>query len=295
MNFSDLLEQALRAAVAHAAEDGAPPKLAEALRYAVFPGGARARPRLCLAVSLACGDENPDAAVAAAASIELMHCASLVHDDLPCFDAAAIRRGKPSVHCAYGEATAVLAGDALIVLAFETLARGCAGQPDRLAPLLMALSRAAGMPTGIAGGQAWECEPHVDLASYHRSKTGSLFTAAAEMGAIASGGDPDTWRSLGERLGEAYQIADDLRDVAGNPLQLGKPTARDRFLGRPNAAAKFGSDGAARRMDELILSAIDSIPDCIGRPMLCALVRGEADRLLCGVMLGAPVVSADRA
>ena len=103
---------------------GCPPRLADALRYAVFPGGARIRPRLCLAVAPACGDDDPAASDAAAAAIELLHCASLVHDDLPCFDDADLRRGRPSVHRAFGEPLAVLAGDALIVLAFETLARG---------------------------------------------------------------------------------------------------------------------------------------------------------------------------
>ena len=99
-----------------------PPLLAAAMRHAVFPGGARIRPQLCLAVARACGDAHPALADAAAAAIELLHCASLVHDDLPCFDDAATRRGQPSVHAAYGERLAVLAGDALIVLAFQTLA-----------------------------------------------------------------------------------------------------------------------------------------------------------------------------
>ncbi|MGA7268382.1 MAG: polyprenyl synthetase family protein, partial [Aestuariivirga sp.] len=108
MDIAQRLEQELEQAVTRATGPECPPRLAEALHYAVFPGGARIRPRLCLAVARACGDSNFVAATAAAAAIELLHCASLVHDDLPCFDNAGIRRGKPSVHCAFGERTAVL-------------------------------------------------------------------------------------------------------------------------------------------------------------------------------------------
>ena len=116
------IEQSLATAIASGEAHGCPPKLAGAIRHAVFPGGARIRPQLCLAVSQACGDDDPELAEAAATAIELLHCASLVHDDLPCFDDAPTRRGRASVHFAYGESLAVLAGDALIVLAFETLA-----------------------------------------------------------------------------------------------------------------------------------------------------------------------------
>src|ERR1700733_7820463 len=118
------------------------------MRHAVFPRGARIRPRLCLAVAAACGEDDPAAADGAAAAIELMHCASLVHDDLPCFDNANTRRGRPSVHRAYGEPLAVLAGDALIVLAFQTIAWGAARSPARLAALVLAMASATGMPSG---------------------------------------------------------------------------------------------------------------------------------------------------
>ena len=156
------IEQALQTAIGRADVPGCPPRLAAAMRHAVFPRGARIRPRLCLAVAAACGDDEPALADAAAASIELLHCASLVHDDLPCFDDAATRRGRPSVHRAFGEPLAVLAGDALIVLAFQTLGR-FSHAPQRLALLVMTVSRSVGMPFGIVAGQAWECEPHVDL------------------------------------------------------------------------------------------------------------------------------------
>src|SRR5215475_13888796 len=123
MDAVSRIERALRQSMGRADVAACPPRLAAAMRHAVFPGGARIRPRLCLAVAHACGDDEPAVAYRAAASIELIHCASLVHDDLPCFDDADIRRGRPSVHKAFGERLAVLAGDGLIVLAFEALGR----------------------------------------------------------------------------------------------------------------------------------------------------------------------------
>src|SRR3954468_13943955 len=215
MDAVSRIERTLSASLDRVDSVGGPHLLAAAMRHAVFPRGARIRPRLCLAVAAACGDDDPTAADAAAAAVELLHCASLVHDDLPCFDDAPTRRGKPSVHRAFGEPLAVLAGDALIVLAFETLARGTARVPDRLAALAMVVGRAVGAPNGIAAGQAWECEPAVDLSEYHRAKTGALFAGATLAGAAAAGADPASWRELGERLGEAYQVADDIRDTAG--------------------------------------------------------------------------------
>ncbi len=136
MTMALRIETALEAALARAETPAAPPRLAAAMRHAVFPGGARVRPQLCLAVSLACGDGDPTLAEAFATAIELLHCASLAHDDLPCFDDAAIRRGRPSVHSAFSPALAVLAGDALIVMAFDVLVRAGAARPAKLAPLL---------------------------------------------------------------------------------------------------------------------------------------------------------------
>src|SRR5215475_9188376 len=123
MDVATRIEKALNEAVGLADQPGCPPRLGAAMRAAVFPKGARVRPRLCHAVASACGDDQPGATNAAGAAIELLHCASLVHDDLPCFDNADLRRGKPSVHKAFGERLAVLAGDGLIVLAFEALGR----------------------------------------------------------------------------------------------------------------------------------------------------------------------------
>jgi geranylgeranyl diphosphate synthase type II len=279
MRMKTRINTALANALARA-EEGAPPQLASALRYAVFPGGARIRPRLCLAVAEACGNDLPALSDAAACAIELQHCASLVHDDLPCFDDADLRRGKPSVHRAYGESLAVLAGDALIVLGFETLARAGAAAPDRLVPLMLTLTRAVGTPHGLIGGQAWESEASVPLEQYHRAKTGSLFMAATMSGALAAGRDPAPWRAMGERLGASYQVADDLLDALASPDEAGKPIGQDAMRGRPSAVATLGVGGAIARLRGLVDEAADSVPECPGAGPLRALVLQMAERLV---------------
>jgi geranylgeranyl diphosphate synthase type II len=258
----------------------APPGLAAAVRHAVFPGGARIRPRLTLAVARACGDGANPLVDAAAAAVELLHCASLVHDDLPCFDDAALRRGRPSVHAAFGEPLAVLAGDGLIVLAFDVLGQAAASAPARLPAVLRAVARGAGMPVGIVAGQAWECEPFVRVSDYHRAKTGALFAAATAAGAAAGGGDAGAWRDLGDRLGEAYQVADDLRDAVCDSEQLGKPVGRDHALGRPSAVRELGLGGAVTRLEHLVRAAVESIPACSGAAELRAHVLQESSRLV---------------
>lgn len=273
------IEMALSEALA-LAEAGAPPRIAAALWHSVFPGGGRLRPRLTLAVAHACGADAPALTEGAAVAVELLHCASLVHDDLPCFDDADTRRGRPAVHRAFGEPLAVLAGDALIVLAFETLARAAAGAPHRLATLIGIVARSVGLPGGIVAGQAWECEPVVDLSEYHRAKTGVLFAAATAAGAASAGNDPGPWRLLGERLGEAYQVADDLRDVAGDPDEIGKPVGRDAALGRRSAVTELGLEGALDRLDRLVAEAAASIPACEGSAELQTLILSESRRFL---------------
>jgi geranylgeranyl diphosphate synthase, type II len=274
------IERALSQAVRNAEARGSPPRLATAIRHAVIPGGARIRPLLCLSVAAACGDSDPALSTAAAGSIELIHCASLVHDDLPCFDNAALRRGRPSVHAAYGERVAVLAGDALIVMAYDLLADAAGQHPERLPGLVRVLSQRTGMPLGIVAGQAWECEDYVALPDYQRAKTGSLFGAATEMGAMAAGGDANVWRAFGERLGEAYQVADDIRDAACDEARLGKPAQRDAMLGRPSAVAEMGLPGALEYFEHLLEHARHCVPDCRGAKALRALVSAESERLL---------------
>jgi geranylgeranyl diphosphate synthase type II len=275
MQIADRIEAALDDAVTLAQGPGAPPLLASALRYAVFPAGHRIRPQLCLAVAGACGDSDPEAANAAASAIELLHCASLVHDDLPCFDDSPLRRGKASVHAEYGAPIAVLTGDALIVHAFATLRPVAARDPARMAALLGIVAEAVGSPSGIVAGQAWECEVAVPLTDYQRAKTGALFVAATRAGAAAAGADAEPWRMLGEKLGEAYQVADDLRDVLCDADELSKPIGQDAVRLRPNAAAQLGVAGAKSRLEELVKAAVNSIPDCPGAAELRMLIKAQ--------------------
>jgi geranylgeranyl diphosphate synthase, type II len=208
----------------------------------------------------------------------LIHCASLVHDDLPCFDNAALRRGRPSVHAAFGEPLAVLAGDALIVMAFQSLAIGCA--PTVLPAVLGIVAQGVGMPFGITAGQSWECEPKVQLSDYQQAKTGALFSAATRAGAVSAGHAAEGWREFGELLGEAYQVADDIRDVMADPVSLGKPVGQDTALSRPSSARELGLGGALDYYEALIGRVAASIPECSGALQLQTLVRDEAERLV---------------
>lgn len=279
MPLKTRIETALSAAIKAGQQGSTPAKLASALDYSVSPGGARIRPTISLSVARACGDPNPALSDAAAISIELIHCASLVHDDLPCFDNADIRRGKPTVHLAYSEPLAVLAGDSLIIMAFEVLARAAADDPQRAVELIRILGASTGMPNGICAGQGWESESKIDLSAYHRAKTGALFTAATCMGAAAAGEDPEPWRELGARIGEAFQVADDLRDALYDEEKLGKPAQQDIINDRPNAVTELGVRGAISRLEDILSGAISSIPSCPGEAALCEMVRVYAERL----------------
>jgi geranylgeranyl diphosphate synthase type II len=280
MDARSRIEDALAAAFALADQPDAPPRLIAAMRYAVFPGGARIRPRLTMAVAAACHPAAAAPAAAAAAAIELLHCASLVHDDMPVFDNADTRRGRPAVHRAFGAPLALLAGDALIALAFQALAAGAAGAPQHLAGMMRAIAGAVGAPHGLCAGQAWECEPAPDLAAYQQAKTGALFAAATEAGAAAAGCPGAPWRKLGEYLGEAYQVADDIKDAVGTEAELGKPVGQDAALGRPSAVLRMGLAGAIGHLQALAAEAAASIPDCPGAQELKALIRLESQRLM---------------
>ncbi len=279
MDALDSINRMLEAAIADAAKDS-PPRLAEALRYAVFPGGARLRPKLCMSVGWACGAQDLKLLAGAGAAIELLHCASLVHDDLPCFDDADTRRGKIALHRVFGDQIGVLAGDSLIVMAFDVLAVASQSEPGRLAPLTRIVSRAGGAAGGIAAGQAWECEPQIDTSRYHCAKTGSLFSAATMAGAAAAGVPYEPWRRVGLMIGEAYQVADDICDAVGDAEQLGKPVGRDAALARPSACQELGLEGAIARLKYLVQQAIDAVPDCPRRVELTAQIRKEASRFL---------------
>lgn len=258
----DPLESALSRALAALTGPGTPPRLRAALHHAVFPGGARVRPRLALAVARACANRDVVAAQAVAVALELVHCASLVHDDLPCFDNAATRRGRPSVHAAFGEAIAVLVGDALIVGAFDVLGRACLERCD-LVPALGVLATATGAASGLVAGQAWEGEPSVPLGRYHRAKTAALFEAAVRMGAIAGGGHAERWTGLGTAIGTAYQLADDILDVSASS-ERGKPVGQDLRHGRPSAVVELGVDGAHAALRRSLALLPDLVPSSPG-------------------------------
>jgi geranylgeranyl diphosphate synthase type II len=280
MNVHDPRIEAALNALLERSREGGPPRLGAAMFDAVFPGGGRVRPKLCLAVARACGDDAPSLSEAVACAVELLHCASLVHDDLPCFDDARTRRGRPSVHAAYGEPLAVLAGDALIVMAFEAVAGQCHAAPERLASLVSLLAESAGTPRGLVAGQGWESEASAPLRTYQRSKTGALFVAATAGGAIAAGQDPTPWRALGDALGEAYQIADDILDAVARPEDAGKPTQRDSALHRPNAVRAHGLQGAIEKLRTLVDDGVRTIPKGESSSELERLVVWMAERLL---------------
>ena len=274
-----VLERALHEALA-AGGGAPPPRLGEALAYAVFPGGGRVRPRLCLEVARACG-ATTDLAYAAACSVELLHCASLVHDDLPCFDAAAQRRGKPSVHRVYGESMAVLVGDGLMIQAFFTLARAVARRPDVSVFPVISLLEAAGPRVGLVAGQGWELEDQIELAAYHRAKTASLFETSAALGALSNGHVASPFATFGRAFGMAYQLADDLADALGDSAALGKPTGKDRELGRPSAMREaLSPEIAVERLVRAAKGVADAVPPCAGEADLRRFVEGVFAALL---------------
>ena len=270
MDSAERIEAALERAMRHCESPSTPPSLCAAMRHAVFPGGARLRPGLCLSVAAACGAKAPavsgsdpaaDPHADVAASLELLHCASLVHDDLPCFDDASLRRGRPSVHARFGEELAVLAGDGLIILGFELVAEAEL-DPVLVTRLLRFVTRGVGARGGLVAGQAWESEPSVRLQTYHKAKTAALFQAGARAGALLAGTSADAWATFGMRLGEAYQVADDLRDMLDDAADLGKPVGQDMVHDRPNACLALGIDGALARLRQLIDQSVEAMPAC---------------------------------
>ena len=216
------IESSLADAVLSAEASGAPPRLAAAMRHAVFPKGARIRPRLTLAVAAACGDDQPRLSSAAAAAIELLHCASLVHDDLPCMDDDDLRRGQPTVHRKWDEATAVLAGDALQTLAFELVAQARCSDAARL-QLVLGLAQASGV-RGMVGGQALDIAAETaqvpltlgEITTLQAGKTGALIEWAATAGPVMAQADTSALGQYAQDLGLAFQIADDILDVEGD-------------------------------------------------------------------------------
>ena len=224
--------------------------LAEAMRHAVLAGGKRVRPALAMASSLAVGARAADA-LPAAGAVELIHAYSLIHDDLPCMDDDDLRRGKPTVHRRYGEAMAVLAGDALHTLAFSILAGSDATASIRVG-WIRRLAVAAG-PEGMVGGQVLDLAAEralpdaAGLEAIHRAKTGALIGAAAAMGAIAGGAsraDVERLEGFGREIGLVFQIVDDLLDEEGTTAALGKTAGKDRARGKATYPAIHGAAAA---------------------------------------------------
>ena len=256
---------------------GAPAGLGEAMRYAVLDGGKRLRPLLVLAArqAVAAGDGKAsasagfdEAALRAACAVELIHAYSLVHDDMPCMDNDVLRRGKPTVHVQYGQAQALLAGDALQALAFELLAPEGAAVPEPVqARLCRLLARAAGAQ-GMAGGQAIDlahvgCGMTEDaLRHMHRLKTGALLQASVLMGAHCGNAAPAALQALadyGAALGLAFQVVDDILDVTQDSATLGKTAGKDAEQGKPTYVSLLGLERAQAYARELLVQALAAL------------------------------------
>ena len=257
----------VEAALSHWVAEDAPERLSDAMRYAVLDGGKRLRPLLVLAACEAV-DGNAEAALRAACAVELIHAYSLVHDDMPCMDNDILRRGKPTVHVKFGEAGALLAGDALQALAFELLApEGDAVPASIQANLCRLLARAAGHE-GMAGGQA------IDLASVglaldedalrrmHRMKTGALLQGSVEMGAVCGAPTPavlDALRGYGAALGLAFQVVDDILDVTQDSATLGKTAGNDAAHDKPTYVSLLGLEPSRAYAEALLVQALAAL------------------------------------
>lgn len=260
------VESALAAVLA--GPEAEPESLHRAMRHSVFAGGKRLRPLLVIAAGKACGGQS-DEVLAAACSVELIHTYSLIHDDLPSFDDEQLRRGKPSCHVLFGEAIAILAGDALQALAFEHLAHAGRGSPhpQRWLAAIDAVGAAVGS-IGMCGGQTMDLEAAggslqiEELRCLHAAKTGALLTASVLCGGIlagASGADLVALRRYGDAIGLAFQIVDDLLDVEGDVAQLGKRPGGDADRGQPTFPALVGTDQARDETQRLMRQADDAL------------------------------------
>ena len=241
-----------------------------AMRHGSLDGGKRLRPFLVME-SAALFGIGPEAAVTAATALECVHCYSLIHDDLPAMDNDMVRRGRPTVHAAFGEATAILAGDGLLTLAFDLLA-GPEAHPDPRVRIEMVslLARAAGMG-GMVGGQMLDLAAEGRFAAgvplalsleairdLQAMKTGALLTVAVEMGARLGGADADACQALvtyGRALGAAFQIADDILDLEGSAEEVGKAVGKDAAIGKATLVAALGRDAAGALLADLVRAA----------------------------------------
>ena len=274
------IEEALERLVLPA--DTRPATLHAAMRHSLFAGGKRLRPILCAASAEACGAKRGAALYPAAAS-ECFHTYTLIHDDLPCMDDDDLRRGVPTCHKVYGEATALLAGDALQALAFELAAQ----TPVRALEIVRELADAAGS-VGVVGGQVEDMlgehlPPDEERLRYiQRHKTGDLIVCACRMGVLAAGG-PSAALAAATRyaaaIGEAFQIADDLLNATATAAQLGKAVGSDAAREKMTALSVYGMDGAQKRLQELTAAAREALAGFPGdSTALAALAHHVAAR-----------------
>lgn len=241
-----------------------PVKLAEAMRYAVLGRGKRLRPFLLIESAALCG-VRPENALDAACALECVHCYSLVHDDLPAMDDDKLRRGRETVHIAFDEATAILAGDALLTLAFEILAAPATHATAAVrGELVLGLARAAGW-AGMAGGQSLDLDAEgqklttAEICRLQALKTGALIEYACTAGAILGQADGPEWAALekyGRAVGRAFQLADDLLDVTGDSVKLGKATGKDSGAGKATLVAALGAERSRAELKSLEQEAV---------------------------------------
>jgi geranylgeranyl diphosphate synthase, type II len=239
-----------------------PPAIHQAMRYSVFAGGKRLRPILCVEAARIF-DPRTSAVLPVACAIEFIHTYSLIHDDLPALDNDDLRRGRPTCHKQFGEAMAILAGDALLTRAFEVLS-GAEIEPARLTRIIRTISTAAGTTDGMVGGQVADIEAEgrpiepAMLEYIHRSKTAALIRAAAVSGAIAGGaGDADVerLRRFGENIGLAFQVVDDILDVEESSATLGKTAGKDQSQKKATYPALYGLERSRETAKRLIADA----------------------------------------
>jgi geranylgeranyl diphosphate synthase type II len=264
-------------------QEGNPPAIHEAMRYSVFAGGKRLRPLLTLFACEAVGGK-PDEALPAAAALEMIHTYSLIHDDLPAMDDDDFRRGRPTCHKVYGEAIAILAGDALLTHAFQVLADPTAGTTSGSARLLIAaeIARAAGS-LGMVGGQTMDILAEgrpVDretLLDLHSRKTGALLRAAVRVGGIAGEASEaalDALTRYGERIGLAFQIVDDILDIEGDSAEMGKTAGSDLRKQKATYPAAFGLAESKRQATALLAEAKATLAP-LGNPAWALLALAD--------------------
>jgi geranylgeranyl diphosphate synthase, type II len=244
-----------------------PPSIHAAMRHSVFAGGKRLRPILCMEAAHMVAATFPAGVEELGAALEMLHTYSLIHDDLPALDNDDLRRGRPTCHKAFGEATAILAGDALQTYAYEVLARLRCPAEARVR-IIEEIARGTGTIEGMIGGQVMDLEAekqHPDartLEYIHRSKTGALITASLVSGALYAGGNEEQVaqiRAFGRDIGLAFQIVDDILDVTQTSEQLGKTAGKDTASEKATYPALFGLEASERKANELVDSAFSHL------------------------------------